>query len=535
MNTLSVITLLAYLLLSTAAWSQSDCQGEFSDISVSCITNTDKNFSDKPKPISSLLPGAILFYKTPGGEFGKMKILSVTNKPEKAGASECTVYLDAITYSNNGSFIPNSSLSIKPNQNHWLEDKIYLDREGLSALTLEKVSPEQLDKRRDEEALKRYLNKNKLTESSLEKSSPEQINKIIDDEIISAGGTPPKRLLNSEQEALKSKASCILGLTKGAEFAVFKPGTIEEKGFKDTSRALFWAPLFLIFVAIFIIVRVFMEDQDKYKTQEALEEAENSTKGKEQAFFIKVTKPFYKRYFLPIVQGSKHKQNFRTKYRQKLANAGLMKDMSPEEFVAMKFFMIIGGPFAFLTVRWIMSETWSLSFTPLMGIIGYFYPDIWLSGMIKKRADEVLRAMPFIIDMLALSVEAGLDFMAAIQRVIEKAPDSPLVEEFETLIKETKIGSSRAEGLRQLGWRVNIIEINSFCATLIAADSVGASIAPLLKQLSSELRVKRSSRAEQQGATAATKILIPMIFFILPAVLVAIFAPMLLKMMSGKL
>jgi tight adherence protein C len=123
--------------------------------------------------------------------------------------------------------------------------------------------------------------------------------------------------------------------------------------------------------------------------------------------------------------------------------------------------------------------------------------------------------------------------MAAIQRVIERSPNSALVDEFETLIKETRICSSRAEGLRQMGWRVNIIEVNSFCATLIAADSVGASISPILKQLSGELRVKRSSRAEQLGATAATKILIPMIFFILPAVLVAIFAPMALKAMQG--
>ena len=207
--------------------------------------------------------------------------------------------------------------------------------------------------------------------------------------------------------------------------------------------------------------------------------------------------------------------------------------MTPEEFVALKLFMIIGGPFAFLMVRWIMEETWPLSITPVMAIVGYFYPNIWINGLTNKRKEAVLRAMPFIVDMLALSVEAGLDFMAAIQRVIDKAPPGALVDEFETLIKETKIGSSRAEGLRQLGWRVNIIEINSFCATLIAADSVGASIAPILKQLSSELRVKRSARAEQQGATAATKILIPMIFFILPAVLVAIFAPMVLKMMQG--
>jgi tight adherence protein C len=466
MKSSSVITFIAFLLLSFNAWSQSNCGEEFKDISASCISNFSKPYSSKEIPISKLIKDTVLFYKTPGGEVGKMHILSVVNKPQE----ECTVFLDALTYSPGNAYVPNSSLSISSESSHWLSDKIYLDREGLSAMELHKS---------------------------------------------------------------KESGACVLSLTKDAEVTVYKMGSKEEKGFKEDSPALFWAPLVLIFVAIFLIVRVFMEDQDKYKTQEALEEAENSTKGKDQAFFIKITKPFYKRYFLPIVQSSKHKQNFKAKYRQKLANAGLTKDMSPEEFVALKFFMIIGGPFAYLAARWIMEATWPISLTPIMGVVGYFYPDIWIEGMIKQRADQVLRAMPFIIDMLALSVEAGLDFMAAIQRVIEKAPNSPLVEEFETLIKETKIGSSRAEGLRQLGWRVNVIEINSFCATLIAADSVGASIGPLLKQLSTELRVKRSSRAEQMGATAATKILIPMIFFILPAVLVAIFAPMVLKMMQS--
>lgn len=466
MKSFFLLTIIASFLLSMSAWSQSACGDEFKDITASCISN--KNFGTTKIPIGKILNDTILVYKTPGGDFGKMHVLTVINKPSQ----ECTVFLDAVTYSGGSAFIPNSSLSISASKNHWLRDRIYLDREGLSALELVKTEKE---------------------------------------------------------------GQCVVVLTEGAEFGMYKKGSNEKKGFKEDSPALFWAPLVLIFVAIFLIVRVFMEDQDKYKTQEALEEAENSTKGKEQAFFLKITKPFYKRYFLPIVQGSKNKQGFRNKYRQKLANAGLTKDMSPDEFMALKFFMIIGGPFAFLAARWIMEATWPVSLTPVMGIVGYFYPDMWLDGMIKRRADATLRAMPFIIDMLALSVEAGLDFMAAIQRVIEKAPASPLVEEFETLIKETKIGSSRAEGLRQLGWRVNIIEINSFCATLIAADSVGASIGPLLKQLSNELRVKRSSRAEQQGATAATKILIPMIFFILPAVLVAIFAPMLLKMMSGKM
>ena len=466
MRITNVITLLATFLLSIHAWAQDVCPKEFSQISTNCIAASNIQYSDKHITLTNELQNNIYFYKTPGGEVGKLKIISTRIDLKK----ECTVFIDAVTFSGNGAYVPNSSLSISPDINNWLPNRIFLDREGLSALELKRAEK-----------------------------------------------TP----------------GCVLQLSKDAQIGFYKK-SVEGK-IREENNLLFYAPLVLVFIAIFLIVRVFMEDQDKFKTQEAFEEAENVNKNKNQVLFIKITKPFYKRYFVPLVQGSKNKQALRTKYRQKLANAGIAKDMTPEEFVALKFFMILGGPFVFLVVRWIMEENWPLSITPVMAIVGYFYPDIWLSGLMKKRADEVLRAMPFIVDMLALSVEAGLDFMAAIQRVIEKAPPSPLVEEFETLIKETRIGSSRAEGLRQLGWRVNIIEINSFCATLIAADSVGASIGPILKQLSSELRVKRSSRAEQQGATAATKILIPMIFFILPAVLVAIFAPMVLKMMSGQL
>lgn len=509
MRTFSFILFLAFLVLGRTAWAQPVCPQEFSEMAVRCISASQDKFANKPLPLSSITPDSILFYKTAVGEYGKIKVLSVVNSSSKE--KECAISFEAVTYGNGTVFVPNSSLSIRPGKNHWLNDKIYLNREGSAALILEKISPQE-----------RFANQLRLLEKE---GKVDELKELQD------------RLARKSQDELTSdsKAACFIEVSSGSGITIYKKGSTEEKGFKQENNALFLAPLVLIFVAIFLIVRVFMEDQDKYKTQEVLEDAETQKVVKQQALFIRVTKPFYKRYFLPIVQASKNKQAMRTKYRQKLANAGLMKEMSPEEFVALKFFMIIGAPFAFLAVRWIMSETWPLYITPLMGIVGFFYPNIWLEGMIKKRADDVLRAMPFIVDMLALSVEAGLDFMAAIQRVIEKAPMSPLVEEFETLIKETKIGSSRAEGLRQLGWRVNVIEINSFCATLIAADSVGASIAPLLKQLSSELRVKRSSRAEQQGATAATKILIPMIFFILPAVLVAIFAPMLLKMMSGKL
>jgi len=473
--------LISFLFLSIffgfqlRAQDESICPDEYNRISQTCILKRKLKYKTSPIILSSALDNNIYFYKTASGEIGKFKVIGTT-----VTKLECTILLDGVTYSGEKSFVPNSSLSISVENNHWIKSRIFLDREGLSAIELLKTN-----NRKDDNP-------------------------------------------NNDDQA----DVCMLVFSKGVEIGVHKKEMPKER---EENLLLFYSPLVLVFIAIFLVVRIFMEEQEKFKTSEALEEAENTNKNSQEQLFLKITKPFYKRYFLPIVQGFKNKQELRNKYRQKLANAGLTKDMTPEEFMALKIFMILGGPFAFLTVRWIMEENWPLSISPIMGLIGYFYPNIWLSGLIANRTAAILRAMPFIIDMLALSVEAGLDFMAAIQRVIEKAPPSPLVEEFEVLIKETKIGSSRADGLRQMGWRINIIEINSFCATLIAADSVGASIGPILKQLSSELRVKRSSRAEQQGATAATKILIPMIFFILPAVLVAIFAPMVLKMMSGKL
>ncbi len=457
----NVLIILALLGPCKFAWSQNVCSKDFSQVSAVCINSINKNFQPLKIPLSSELEGNIYIFKTPNGEVGKFKIGSVSLSKDV-----CTLYLDAVTYSGDQTFVPNSSISIGRARNQWLENRIYLDKEGLNALELR-----------------------------------------------------------------RGNSGCGIVFSKDVVVALYDQQPVIKK--YEENNILFYAPLILIFIAIFLIVRVFLEEQDKFKTQEALEEAENA-KGKNQHLFIRVTRPFYKRYFVPLVQGSKNKQALRTKYRQKLANAGLTKEMTPEEFVALKFFMILGGPFVFLAFRWVLEEQWDLSYTLLMAVVGYYYPNLWLSGLISKRKDSILLAMPFIVDMLALSVEAGLDFMAAIQRVIEKAPPSALVEEFESLIRETKIGSSRAEGLRQMGWRVNVIEINSFCATLIAADSVGASIAPLLKQLSSELRVKRSSRAEQLGATAATKILFPMIIFIMPAVIIAIFAPMAMEMLKGN-
>jgi tight adherence protein C len=300
------------------------------------------------------------------------------------------------------------------------------------------------------------------------------------------------------------------------------------------SDFLFYLALVLIGIGAFIVATFIFAEEEKFKATSTLDEAESEQNSKQtEDLVIKYSRPFFKRYFTPIVQGMKGKKKIREKYKRKLATAGMTQTLTPEDFYAFKLFLIIGFPIVFIGLRTFLEETWPTSLIPVIAIIGFYYPNIWMNGRVKQRQENIVLGMPFIVDMLALSVEAGLDFIAAMTKVIEKAPPSPMADEFEIMIKDIRLGSSRSEALRQLGWRVDLLQVSSFTATLIAADSVGASIGPILKQLSTELRQRRSSDAEKKGATAATKILIPMMIFVMPAVMLVIFAPMVMQFMDG--
>lgn len=294
----------------------------------------------------------------------------------------------------------------------------------------------------------------------------------------------------------------------------------------STPMLLYITAILLIGGAVLIISLSMFQDESQFRASEQLSEGGEKINLAEKGIVLKYSRPFFKRYISPIVGQMKAKKKIREKYKRPLYSAGLSELMTADDFFSFKIFLIIGFPVLFLGIRSFLEATWPLSYIPIIATIGYFYPDIWIKGTIQRRQQQILRAMPFAVDMLALSVEAGLDFVAAMQKVIEKAKRSPLVDEFEMMIKETKVGASRAEALRNMSWRIDTIEIASFCATLIAADSVGASIGPILKNLSTDIRQKKSSDVEKQGAKATTKILIPMIFFIVPAVLLMIAAPL---------
>lgn len=301
------------------------------------------------------------------------------------------------------------------------------------------------------------------------------------------------------------------------------------------SDLLFYAALFCIGLAVFLISRTIFQDEDQFQAQEKLEDAKVSKDEiAKHGIVLKYSRPFFKRYFSPIVNNMQSKKNIKERYRRSLAAAGLTNVLTPEDFFSFKLFLIIGFPILFLGVRTFLEETWPLTIIPIISIVGFYYPDFWIKGKIEERQKEVIMNMPFCVDLLALSVIAGLDFPAAMQKVNEKSKKNALVEEFEIVLKEIRIGASRAEALRNLAWRVDLIQISSFSATLIAADSVGASIGPILQALSKEIRQKRSSEIEKAGATAATKILFPMLFLIVPAVLIVVISPLVLDWVNNR-
>lgn len=349
----------------------------------------------------------------------------------------------------------------------------------------------------------------------------------------------PETVFGKSEEGTSAKTGAILAreyfrkACSGNEKEACKE--LDGKKVYEGASILYYFGLILVGLAVFLISKTIFQDEDQFQAQEKLEDSKTQVDEiAKHGIILRYSRPFFKRYFSPIVSGMKSKKTFKEKYRRKLAAAGLTNILTPEDFFAFKLFLIIGFPILFMVIRTFLEETWPLQIIPLIALVGFFYPDFWIKGKIENRQKEIIRAMPFCVDMLALSVEAGLDFIAAMAKVIEKAKANALTEEFEILIREIKIGASRAEALRNLAWRIDLIQVSSFAATLIAADSVGASIGPILKSLATEIRQKKSSEVEKAGATAATKILFPMLFLIVPSVLMIVFAPIVLEVINGK-
>lgn len=156
--------------------------------------------------------------------------------------------------------------------------------------------------------------------------------------------------------------------------------------------------------------------------------------------------------------------------------------------------------------------------------LGWFGPTMWVYQKGYDRSEQILREMPDAIDLLTISVEAGLTFDAALAQVARNT-QGPLAEEFFRVLQEMQIGTGRVDALRGLGERTDVSELKSFAGAMVQADSLGVPIARVLRVQAKEIRVKRSQRAEEKAQKVPVKILFPLIFCVMPTLFIIILGP----------
>ena len=195
---------------------------------------------------------------------------------------------------------------------------------------------------------------------------------------------------------------------------------------------------------------------------------------------------------------------------------------------------VLGALTFVLTMLANTAFTQRLLFTGVMGLLGYFLPVIWLGRRIRSRQAEIVKTLPDALDLLTISVEAGLPFDGAMQRVAEKW-DNEISKAFRRLLTEMRMGKSRREALRDMADRMDVPDVTSFVAALIQADQLGISIAKILRIQSEQMRIKRRQRAEEKAQQAPIKMLIPMTFLIFPTILIVILGPAILILKNSPI
>ncbi len=212
--------------------------------------------------------------------------------------------------------------------------------------------------------------------------------------------------------------------------------------------------------------------------------------------------------------------------RHNLAIAGNPNGLQPTEFMAMRIvaFLLLGGIVFFLTFVSKQPPMIMILGTFIFALIGYMLPIYWLGGKMKKRRKAVFRALPDAIDLLTISVEAGLGFDQALQRVSEKW-DNDLSREFKRVLSETRVGKPQREALREMSYRCDVPELNVFVASIIQAQQLGVSIGKVLSIQADQMRVRRRQMAEEMAHKAPIKMLFPMVFLIFPSIYIVILGP----------
>ena len=215
----------------------------------------------------------------------------------------------------------------------------------------------------------------------------------------------------------------------------------------------------------------------------------------------------------------------------KLMAAG-MRNRSASGFLAAQFGLGLGGVVLGLLVMSSSPSSTGFLAVLVFGVGGFIAPSFFVSTRARRRQSQVSADLPDALDLLAVSVEAGLGFDGAVSKLTEHM-EGPLIDEFELALGEMRIGESRADALKKMAERVDVHEMAAFVRSIVQADQLGISLGRILRVQAADARLKRQAAAEERAMKAPIKMLFPLVMFIFPAMFIVILGPAFLNL--GKL
>jgi tight adherence protein C len=258
---------------------------------------------------------------------------------------------------------------------------------------------------------------------------------------------------------------------------------------------------------------------------------------------IELSQPFTERVIYPILRqfgemaAKNTPQNALQETTRKLELSGKAGWIDAPMFLASRFVIAaILGILTFAVCKFSIFEM-TISKSLLYGMIGlalgFFFPQLWLNEQIKKRQLEIRKAMPDALDLLTICVEAGLGFDAAMSNVAEKW-ENELSLAFARAIREIQLGKLRREALKSMADRIDLAEMSSFVAAIIQSETLGVSMAKVLRIQAEQMRMRRRQYAEELAHQAPVKMLLPMVGFIFPSIFIVLMTPAVLRIMKSN-
>lgn len=289
--------------------------------------------------------------------------------------------------------------------------------------------------------------------------------------------------------------------------------------------------LLLAGVSVYLFVSaVINNNTDKQQ----LSWANNTEPTKSKNGIINFSRPLVHQFTLQYALKVKS-ESYRKRVRKYIKTSGLNQELNEDEFIGLQILWGVMFPLFVMIMNFALEIGFSYFFLLCMIPAGFYLPIMHATAMKKQREMSVRGDLPFFIDLLALSVEAGLDFFAAIQKLVDKAQgtDSVLAAELGIVLKDVKIGSSKSQAMKEMAERIDMQEMTSFVAVIINSEATGSPISQVLKDQSVQMRLERFVRAEKAGAKASQAILLPLMVFIVPAVFIMVFGPVAISFIYG--